>query len=131
MLVVPGAKPVLHYTVERHWEGNARDISRVPAGDYALEWHGSEKYPISWALVGEGVSHFHEIGVARFGCLIHAANWPYQLQGCIAPGTRHLTMAARGREAELAVAASRRTMDRIHKAIGTGKGYGIRINDPI
>jgi hypothetical protein len=127
-LLVPGLP--LIYTMERQWVFNERFVSCVPAGEYKLEWHGSRKYPVSWALVGGTVAHnpSHGSDPNRYAILIHPANWARQLNGCIAPGRGHLKL--RHREAadeELAVAASRLTVNRIHRVIGSGDGWGLRI----
>jgi hypothetical protein len=73
-------------TCERAWLDNQPKISCIPSGDYSLVPHlHGEKAP-TWALVGETVSHMPEAGKARSAILLHAANWPHELQGCIAPG---------------------------------------------
>lgn len=74
------------YTVERPWAGNAPNVSCVPEGVYALEPHSSQRYQDTWALVGGTVSHFPAPGATRSAILIHAANVPGDLAGCIAPG---------------------------------------------
>ncbi|TKB53295.1 DUF5675 family protein [Ferrimonas aestuarii] len=73
-------------TVERDWNNNLPNISCVPAGEYTLRPHVSPRY--GDCLVIEAPS----LGVTATGpsqrshCLIHPANWPDQLEGCIAPG---------------------------------------------
>ena len=77
---------VLCVTVERQFENNAPNISCIPAGLYTLKKHTSPKFGACFAL--ENLN----MGVTLYGpsqrthCLVHAANWPEQLQGCIAPG---------------------------------------------
>lgn len=63
--------------------------SCVPTGVYELIWHQSRKYGWRWHLVGAGVYLDDQGDGSRFACLLHAANWPEQLQGCIAPGLLH------------------------------------------
>jgi hypothetical protein len=63
----------------------------VPAGIYGLEPFESEKYGKTYALENAelGVfSHKRDCDQEgdRYGILIHAGNWPSDLQGCIAPG---------------------------------------------
>ena len=69
------------YTVERPWRGNSRFVSCIPEGEYELSWHQSSKYgklyPVGPLL--SGVPN-------RDGILIHPANLPSEVQGCIAPG---------------------------------------------
>jgi len=40
------------YTVERPWLNNTPFKSCIPAGNYILEMHASEKYPGCYAMVG-------------------------------------------------------------------------------
>lgn len=71
--------------------------SCVPCGDYQLIWRHSPKHGWCWFLQGVGVHLTDQRNGERFACLIHAANWPHQLAGCIALGTRHGMIAgARG-----------------------------------
>ena len=80
------------FTVERPWvvtpysEGGKPSVSCVPEGFYILEPHSSTDHGPTWALVGEHVSHFQVPGIPRNLVLFHAANFPEQLEGCIAPG---------------------------------------------
>ncbi len=70
-------------TLELPWLNNIPFKSCVPIGCYKLairtKWKHSDDYGHTFELKGEGVKD-------RPGCLIHPANWPYQLHGCIAPG---------------------------------------------
>ena len=80
-------------TIERPWipdescRGGQAQKSCVPLGFYKLVRHDTPKHPKTWALVN------HELDVCadpitgkRSDCLIHPANWAFQLEGCIAPG---------------------------------------------
>lgn len=77
----------LCYTVEREWNNNAPNVSCIPGGVYLVRRHQSPKFGDCFSLENKA------LGVTVFGpsqrthCLIHAANWPSQLSGCIAPGT--------------------------------------------
>jgi len=75
-------------TMEREWADNRPFVSCIPAGHYKLEPHESQKYGKTWAIVGETVSHL-QTDAKRYACLIHSANYAYQLSGCIAPGEAH------------------------------------------
>lgn len=80
-------------TLEREWAGNLPGVSCVPAGRYELvPWQGV-RFPKHWALRGGTVGLWPGDGVVRSAIVIHAANRPDELQGCIALGT--LTMGAR------------------------------------
>ncbi|MGL4915723.1 MAG: DUF5675 family protein [Aeromonas allosaccharophila] len=77
---------VVAYTCEREWLDNKPQVSCVPAGTYRLVPHQSPKVGLCYALENP------ELGVTIFGpskrshILIHAANFPHELEGCIAPG---------------------------------------------
>lgn len=100
------------WTVERPWRNNEAGISCVPEGEYDLESHSSQKFPDTWALVGETVSHYEEDGKSRSAILIHVGNTMNDVIGCIAPGER-LNDNAWG------VVASRRAMDALRKEMYT------------
>ena len=66
------------------------EAPRVNPGFYALEPHGWKdgdpvKYKKTWALVGDGVSHWPE-GEGRSAVLFHAGNWDEQTRGCVLVG---------------------------------------------
>lgn len=73
------------YTCERAWKNNVPGQSCIPEGSYEVVRHKSPSKGECFALVGEGVVIPPTEGV-RWGILIHIANWPDQLEGCIAPG---------------------------------------------
>lgn len=81
-------------TLERPWipgpPGGAKGISCVPPGQYQLERHDTEAHPRAYALVNPslGVYHFDVPAgqQGRTACLIHVANRPEELRGCIALG---------------------------------------------
>lgn len=66
--------------------------SCVPAGTYALVCHDTEMHPKTWALVNPDLGVYHltapagSDGLCRIACLIHPANFAFELEGCIAPG---------------------------------------------
>jgi hypothetical protein len=75
------------YSMEREWKDNQLSISCIPEGDYGLREYSSVRFPNTFVLVN------HEKGVGintgeahRSHILIHAANTPNELEGCIAPG---------------------------------------------
>ena len=65
------------YTVERPWEENLPRISCIPEGEYAMKRRKSPKFGWSWEV--KNVPN-------RTYILFHSANFPDELQGCIAPG---------------------------------------------
>jgi len=86
-------------TLERPWLHSdinvcgMKGISCVPVGTYKLVPHSSEAHPKVWALVNPKLGVYHwdndipmTCALARTMVLIHAANWPEELRGCIAVG---------------------------------------------
>ena len=98
------------WTVERPWKDNEPSVSCIPEGEYTLEPHSSSKFPDTWALVGETVSHYPEPGKTRSAILIHVGNTMQDVIGCIAPGERL-------NENVWGVVASKRAMDQLRKEI--------------
>lgn len=107
---------LMFYTVERPWKSNEKSVSCVPAGRYELEPYSSDKHPDCWALKNEA------LGVTPYGpsqrthCLIHVANFPHEVEGCIAPGME-LHPASWG------VARSRDAMEKLRVLLGNGGGW--------
>lgn len=81
-------------SLERPWvpgpPGGTKGISCVPVGVYRLARHDTEAHPRSFALVNEDLGVYHlAVPVGKQGrtvCLIHIANRPEELRGCIALG---------------------------------------------
>lgn len=76
-------------TVEREWNNNRQSNSCVPEGLYELLPVDSPKYGKCYCLVNADLGVTHKGPSQRTHILIHAANWPRQLQGCIAPVVEH------------------------------------------
>lgn len=86
-------------TLELSWKENKRNISCIPRGEYRAVIRFSEKH-------GE---HFTIEDVeGREYVLIHAANYHYQLRGCISVGKTYVDI---NKDGELDVCSSRDTMD--------------------
>jgi hypothetical protein len=93
-LVLPDS---ILYTLELPWleepgfPGGAPDRSCVPDGLYQLALHDTAKHPKTFALVNRDLGVIHEpdstFPHARVACLIHAANFVSDLEGCIGVGT--------------------------------------------
>jgi len=82
----------LCYTIERPWEDNKSNISCIPNGKYTVRSYKSVKFGPSWILNGGTVDRFDNNNGQRWGILIHPANKPSQLAGCIAPVTSFVTI---------------------------------------
>lgn len=90
--------------MEREWAGNAPRVSCIPAGRYQLVPWTSKKFPRARALIGEGVGLVPGPGIIRSAILVHAANHPLQLLGCVALGLDYIAPGRLGRS-RLAVTA--------------------------
>ncbi|MBY6105010.1 hypothetical protein KUW19_00775 [Ferrimonas balearica] len=73
------------YSVERPWLNNKPNVSCIPAGRYELVRHRSAKFGDCYALRNKqlGVGIYEGL---RTHILIHAANTPSHVQGCIGLG---------------------------------------------
>lgn len=69
-------------TLEPPWADNLPFVSCVPEGLYALLPHDTEKYPSTWALEGETVSHWPS-DKARYSIVMHNGNYASDTSGCI------------------------------------------------
>lgn len=68
-------------TVERPWKDNARGVSCIPPGEYSMIFTLSARFHKKLYIL-ENVPD-------RSGIRIHAANYPHELEGCIALGLTH------------------------------------------
>jgi hypothetical protein len=80
----------LPWVPEEGFPGGRPDKSCVPAGEYQLELHDTPKHPKTFALVNPSLGVIHEYNSMfpnyRTACLIHVANYPDELEGCIGLG---------------------------------------------
>ena len=77
------------HTLEQNWEDNKRSVSCIPAGTYSVRATQSARFGRLMYLV--------EAVPERTGIRIHPANFPSELQGCIALGTSIGRTAAKGK----------------------------------
>lgn len=105
VLHVPAQKLHTFYTIERPWLNNKPWESCIPEGEYAMSWQESPKF--DWCYEIEGVP-------SRSDILLHVANFPSDVHGCIGLGMG--PMADR-----IAVASSRAAMTAFHELTGGGK----------
>lgn len=73
--------------LEREWNDNKSNVSCIPEGEYEVMVYNSPKFSKVFALQGNGVT-IDPMSSVRWGILIHPANYPHQLEGCIALGTK-------------------------------------------
>jgi len=77
-------------TVEREWLDNQPNVSCVPAGTYRLKKVTSPKFGECYCLVNEDLGVSYAGNTTRTHILIHVANYPEELEGCIAPGVSYM-----------------------------------------
>ena len=95
---MPGDEPQIFYTIERPWLNNKPFESCIPVGEYSLKWKESPKFGMCYEVENvDGRTHI----------LIHAANFPTDVVGCIGLGTG--LMGDR-----IAVSSSRDAMKKFH-----------------
>ena len=93
-------------SLERGWLNNQRNISCIPAGKYDLKLEFSPRFQKDlWEIFN--VPNRRE-------CKFHAANFAFQLNGCIALGQKRADINADG---EIDVTNSRNTMKKFHEAL--------------
>ncbi len=73
-------------TVEREWLNNTPSVSCIPEGIYSVSWTASPRFGKKLALQSKQLSVSVAGNTVRTHILIHAANRPGELHGCIAPG---------------------------------------------
>jgi len=66
------------YSIERPWLDNKPNVSCVPEGTYQVGWRKSPKFGETW--------HIQNVPNRSY-ILIHAANYPTDVHGCIGLGT--------------------------------------------
>lgn len=75
------------YTVEKPWKSNIPFESCIPAGIYDLREYNSPKHFNCFVMVNKNLGVGITEGI-RTHCLIHIANFPDEVVGCIGPGLR-------------------------------------------
>jgi len=117
------------YTMELPWMRNQASISCVPPGLFELEPHHSRDHPHTWALVNPALGVYHEPAdipagkTGRYAILLHPANWPWELRGCIGPGI--------GWNGSNMVTSSKDGMNMLRDLLGVGStGHRLRILEP-
>lgn len=66
------------YTIERPWLDNKPNVSCIPTGTYDTGWRDSPRFGETW--------HIKEVPDRTY-ILIHVANFPSDVMGCIGLGT--------------------------------------------
>lgn len=118
-------------TAEQPWRDNAKGRSCIPAGDYELRPWNSPKYgPVVlfanpalmiWPTEADVPSEHR--GRGRALILIHNANWPRQLEGCVAVGKEIKAIPPHG----LGVTSSLVTLAALSRRWGNRRGMTARV----
>lgn len=103
--------------------GDADRAPRVRPGFYhgvPHEWQAGStaKYPRTWALVGDGVSHQEKPGVPRSAILLHWGNLDENTLGCVLCGLGRGTL-----NGEPALLDTKRAIELLRKTIGRQPFY--------
>lgn len=115
-------------SLERPWipgqPGGEKGISCVPTGRYDLMLHDTEAHPRSFALVNP-VLHVYHLTLprgeqGRTACLIHIANFPSEIRGCIALGMERAVDSIR---------LSRRAIDQFYDMVRWVPGHTLDITE--
>lgn len=110
------------FTCEQPWNGNAKGESCIPEGQYQMKMRCSPvvqrssggKYEQGWEVIDVP---------GRTYIMIHPANWPNQLQGCIAPGMDYTVISGRQ-----GVSSSRAAFDLLMDELGGKEKVGLSIH---
>ena len=121
-------------TLERPWVPSTdgvcgtKGISCVPTGQYKLTPHNSEAHPKVWALVNTKLGVYHWDAdvpplcmLSRTVVLIHSANYPEELRGCIAVGK------SRSKNGRWWIQSSRDALNELRNAIAASYDLVISI----
>lgn len=102
------------YTVERPWDDNKPNVSCIPRGSYALK-----KCTTGKAMPKKYSGQSYEVQSVPGRSLIkfHIANWPKELQGCIAPNAGIDSISMAGSLSSIATKKFMDAMDGVEKAI--------------
>ena len=92
------------WTVERPWLSNTPAISCIPDGEYVCKPFNGRKFKDAIQVTDVP---------GRTYILFHPANYPHEVQGCIAPGRHHAISEDHGRVWE-----SRSAMDDLKRIVG-------------
>lgn len=77
---------ILYHTVEKEWLNNKGFISCVPDGLYQLSYHLSDKHGHTYILENHEKNVYKFDINHRYAILMHEANFPSQVEGCIGVG---------------------------------------------
>jgi len=99
-------------TVEREWLDNQTKVSCIPDGVYTL---GLRYSPVVQRITRGRYKEGWEVEdvVGRSYIMIHPANWPTDLQGCIGVGSKIAMLQAKDGKLHKGVTNSQATFDKV------------------
>jgi hypothetical protein len=118
------------WTLELPWRMNARNVSRIPPGEYELEKLADRDRLRLTDVRGRTVSPLAEPGWERYAVDIHVANRVQELQGCIAVGYGIEWDVELGEPALQSSKAAMEDLLMVYAAAGTGARVILEIVDP-
>jgi len=110
VMQIPSNQLHTFYTIERPWLNNKPFESCIPLGEYSIKWKESPKFGMCYEV--ENVEE-------RTHILLHVANFPTDVVGCIGLG-----MDLMGDR--IAVASSKLAMEKFHDLTG-GRPWQLKI----
>lgn len=97
-------------SLERGWQDNKPRISCLPLGEYKVKLEYSDKFKrLLWEIKGTE---------PRTECKFHAANYWYQLNGCISLGRESVDI---NKDGYFDITSSASTMNAFHKVFSEDK----------
>lgn len=116
-LIINGNDNPVFFTIERPWLDNAKNISCIPEGHYAVQPYSSKKFKDVYEITNvTGRSHI----------LIHVANWASQVEGCIGVGYGQGYMLEGGK-LQKAVTDSRGALESLKREIGYPASFDLLV----
>lgn len=140
VMILPNGKRLA--TIEQPWVPNPKGYpggktfeSCIPDGMYHLRPHESRSKGQVYIIINEDLGVYGLQRPKNFArdqgrrvCYIHAANWAFQLEGCIAPGLVRLPMRHKSRDQfEPAVTSSGSAMGMLKAMLGREKQHILSI----
>ena len=105
-------------TLERGWRDNQQGVSCIPPGSYPVKLEYSDRFKTNlWEI--KGVPN-------RSECKFHAANYWYQLNGCVALGQKLLDINNDGYND---ITSSKNTMRSFHGCFGSDTEAILEVNN--
>ena len=112
----------LFCSVEKPWLSNQPFFSCIPPGTYKIHRHNSKKHPNSFYLMNKnlGVEYSKNKRNIRYGILIHIANFPHEVNGCLGLGMGFM-------EGKYGVTQSRIAMKKLNDLIRKSEQWQLEI----